>query len=147
MPQLGQRFLRLVQEAYPPTNDMQLFLDPSRRRLFDRARTQVDEAAAAEHEQQAEDVERLNAALVSARLAALNQTYKLKIKRVEDTMQKVRERRILRMYESQLEGIKARHRAKTDDIKRQREVVVTHRPVLAGLARIVGSQATIGRRK
>lgn len=134
---LSEQFLRLVQQAHPAPREMGLCLNPERQGLFRNAKSIADNVAAAEHDRREQEIRRTNQAIVNARLAALEQTYKTKRKRVLKQAKTATEPRIQRMYEGQLRNDEAKYKAKKQKIEAQQEIVVQHCLVLAGLARVI----------
>jgi hypothetical protein len=82
------------------------------------------------------EIRRNNEALVNARLQAISQSYEAKRRRIEQTMGKVREERILRLYRGQLRNQETRYQARTKEIEALRDVSVSYSLVLRGMVRV-----------
>lgn len=82
------------------------------------------------------EIKNSNDALVNARLNALFQSYAAKSRRIQETMAKVTEARIRRLYEGQLRNQSARYHARQKEIEAQRAVTASFSLALRGLVRI-----------
>lgn len=78
-----------------------------------------------------------NEAMVNARLSAIEQSYKAKKQRIIDIQKKVSNPSILRMYEGQLNNLKAKYIAKKQEIESRRHVDVSFRLELRGWLEIM----------
>jgi len=139
VPDLSYQFLRLVQAAFPASSEMNLWFDEFHQALFEKARKVATRFAAVERDHREEDIRRLNDSLVNARLAATEQTYQAKLRKVRGYLEVATEQRIRRMREGELRNIEAKYEAKVRELETQRQVSVSYSLVLAGLARILPS--------
>ena len=87
-----------------------------------------------------EDTRKLNDARVNARRFAILQTFDAKIRRVAESLERVRERRIQRMRSAQLENLKAARRASIEEIESRRDVSVTYTLDISGLVVITAKE-------
>jgi len=90
-----------------------------------------------QRDQKRTTIESQNEALILARSAAVEQTYQAKIRRTEETLDKVREQRIMRMYEGQIRNLKAELKGKLIEIQKGRQFSVSYNLVALGRVRIM----------
>lgn len=83
-----------------------------------------------------DETRKLNDARVNSRRFAVEQTFDAKIRRVEETLAKVREQRVRRMKISQLENLRAARTASIQEIESRRDVDVSYTLEISGLMTI-----------
>lgn len=104
---------------------------------FDRAQQVANSWIADERDRRRSIIASQNEALISARSAAIEQSYKAKIGRAEEALNKVSEIRITRMYEGQRRNLQAEMNSKLEAIQKGRQFNISYNLVALGRVRIV----------
>lgn len=79
-----------------------------------------------------------NESIVNARLAAVEQSYQAKRRRIEQINNKIKNASIQRMYEGQLRNLAAKRKAKVSEIEEGRHVEVSFSMHLRGFLDVIG---------
>lgn len=134
IPELGERMLRLFQTGDASMSESRIEIDPM---SFDSAKQVATQFAAEEVERRKIELGRLNAALVSAREAAIEQAYEIKRRKVSGYIRNSSNPNIRRMRQGQLERIEANHTKALEDLKGKKRIKMTFSVVLGGAVRLI----------
>ena len=85
------------------------------------------------------EVRRLNDALINARLSSIEQTFEAKRNQIEKKINMVSEPRILRMYNSQLLNMEAKHVSDQKELEEKRSFSVTFSLRFSGQVKFVSN--------
>ena len=127
---VSSRVLGDIQQRYERAK-----LDLSDEKL-DTAQQLADRWIAEQRDQKRLRIEQQNEALISARSAALEQSYRAKIDRSYETKTKVTDDRIRRMYEGQIRNLEAELKGKLEELNKGREFSVSYSLVALGRIRV-----------
>lgn len=130
---LSKQLLRLVQTAAPPAGSAGYYEQGE----LDQAEESAMLYMTNERDALDRDLTESNEALVNARLAAIEQSYQAKKKRIESIRQKVSNVSIQRMHAGQLRNIEAKYLARKREIESKRNVAVRFSLELKGCMEIV----------
>lgn len=85
-------------------------------------------------------LEKQNEALISARSAAVEQSFQAKITRSQETRDKVSDARIKRLYEGQIQNLKAELDNKIEEIQKGRELSVSYSLLAIGRVQVTADE-------
>lgn len=131
---LSNQFLRLVQDT--PLAVQKQNVD-FKKMEFDNANRFAEKIAVEERDRLHQEMIRLNQALIVARLSALEQTFRVKRRRLEALLRETTEPRIHRMYTAQLKNVEAKYNLKKREIEEQPGVRVEFTSELRGVVQMV----------
>lgn len=135
-PRVSEKFFSLVQSGEVVKSDYEEYTELLGER-FSQVQQKAQRQAVSERNRREHELRRSNDALVNARQAAIEQTYRIKLRNVRRYLEEATDERIRRMRVAQLRNLEAKYNMSKQDIEAQRQIRVSFSIPIAGALTIV----------